>query len=97
MLGMLQDTGDAGGCWMMLQDIGDVGGGCWMILQDAGGYCGGSGLNSPHILLAHICCMDLCKSIAFRRAPVVSCKQHPQSLWTDSKDGIFSWLHKRQA
>lgn len=68
-----------------------------MMLQDAGGYCGGSGLNSPHILLAHICCMDLCKSIAFRRAPVVSCKQHPQSLWTDSKDGIFSWLHKRQA
>ena len=57
---------------------------------------GGSNLNSPHTLHAHICCMGLCKSSAFRRAPAVSYKQHLQPLWIDSKGGIFSWLHKTE-
>ena len=56
----------------------------------------GSNLNLPHTLLAHICYMDLCKNSAFHHAPVVSCKQHLQSPWTDSKGGIFSWLHKME-
>lgn len=52
--------------------------------------------SSPHTLLAHICCTGLCKNSVSHHVPAVSCRQHRQSLWIDSKGGIFSWLHEME-